>query len=272
MKGFFPMGLFEITLLALIQGVTEFLPISSSAHLILPSALLHWEDQGMAFDIAVHGGTLLAVMLYFRQDIRHLITGWFSSLGGNQTPHGRMAWFLILATFPTALAGLLAADFIEMHLRSPWVLATTTLIFGGLLWFADARAKQQLVMEKMTLRQALVIGLMQALSLIPGTSRSGITITAGLMLGFDRQSSARFSFLLSIPIILLITVYQGYKLIRHPEIFDLFALFTGMGLSFVSALLCIHFFLKIIARMGLFPFVVYRLILGTGLFIFLFFF
>ncbi|MDY0161857.1 undecaprenyl-diphosphate phosphatase [Desulfobotulus sp.] len=266
------MGLLEITLLSLIQGLTEFLPISSSAHLILPSALLGWEDQGLAFDIALHGGTLLAVALYFQKDLRDLAIGWFGSLRGRQSLHGRLAWFLIFATIPTGLAGLLFSGIIETTLRSPWVIAMTTLFFAALLWYADAKGKQVLAMESLGLRQALTIGFCQALSLIPGTSRSGITITAGLMLGLDRQSAARFSFLLSIPITLLVTLYQGYKLMRHPEIYDLPALFMGAGLSFVSALLCIHFFLKIIARMGLFPFVVYRLTLGAGLVLFLVFF
>ncbi|TYT75626.1 undecaprenyl-diphosphate phosphatase [Desulfobotulus mexicanus] len=264
------MGTAEIIFLSLIQGITEFLPISSSAHLILPSAILGWEDQGLAFDIAVHTGTLFAVILYFREDIKKLLYGWIGSMGGNQSEYGKMAWFLIIATIPTGLAGLMAGGIIETSLRSASVIAGTTLIFGALLWFADIRGKKTLAMESMNLKQALIIGLMQAVSLIPGTSRSGITITAGLMLGFDRKSAARFSFLLSIPIIVLITLYQAAKLIRQPEIYDIPALAAGAGLSFFSALLCIHFFLKIIEKMGLFPFVIYRFALGIGLCIFLF--
>ncbi|TWI62252.1 undecaprenyl-diphosphatase [Desulfobotulus alkaliphilus] len=260
----------EIIFLSLIQGITEFLPISSSAHLILPSAILGWEDQGLAFDIAVHTGTLFAVMLYFREDIKNLLYGWIQSFAGNQSEHGKMAWFLIIATIPTGLAGLMAGGIIETSLRSASVIAGTTLVFGALLWLADVRGKKKLAMESMSLKQALIIGLMQAVSLIPGTSRSGITITAGLMLGFDRKSAARFSFLLSIPIIVLITLYQTVKLIRQPEMYDIPALAAGAGLSFFSALLCIHFFLKIIEKLGLFPFVIYRFALGIGLCLFLF--
>ncbi|MCW7754097.1 undecaprenyl-diphosphate phosphatase [Desulfobotulus sp. H1] len=265
------MGAAEIIFLSLIQGLTEFLPISSSAHLILPAALLGWEDQGLAFDIAVHTGTLLAVIIYFQDDIRQLFHGWVNSFSGNMTTYGKMAWFLILATIPAGLAGLLAGGFIETTLRSAAVIAGTTLIFGALLWLADVRGQKKLAMEGMNLKQAMIIGLAQAVSLIPGTSRSGITITAGLMLGFDRKSAARFSFLLSIPIITLITLYQGYKLVREPAIYDIAALLSGAALSFVSALLCIHFFLKIIEKMGLLPFVLYRFALGIGLCLFLFF-
>ena len=266
------MSTIEVIILSIIQGITEFLPISSSAHLILPSAILGWEDQGIAFDVAVHVGTLLAVMLYFRQDIAQLTVGWVNSCRGKQSTYGTLAWMVIAATIPAGLAGLIFASAIETYLRSPWVIAITTLIFGSLLWYADATAKQHTVMEKMGWRQVLIIGVAQAISLIPGTSRSGITMTAGLMLGLDRASAARFSFLLSIPIIVLIGGYQASKLLKEPQAYDLPALAAGLGLSFISALICIHFFLKIISRMGMLPFVIYRLLLGAGLLVFLTFF
>ena len=263
------MSTVEVIILAILQGFTEFLPISSSAHLILPSAILGWQDQGIAFDVAVHVGTLLAVILYFRQDIGRLMVGWVQSLGGRHSTDSKLAWWVILATIPAALAGLLAAGYIETFLRSPWVLASTTIIFGLALWWADATAKQQQSMEQLTWRQALFIGVAQAISLIPGTSRSGITMTAAMLLGLDKVSAARFSFLLSIPIIILSGGYQASKLLAEPTRFDLNAIFLGMGLAFISALICIHFFLKIISRMGMLPFVIYRLLLGIGLIIFL---
>lgn len=263
------MSTLEVIILAILQGVTEFLPISSSAHLILPSAIFGWQDQGIAFDVAVHVGTLLAVMLFFRQDIGRLTVGWVQSLGGQHSTDSKLAWWIILATIPAALAGLLAADYIETYLRSPWVLAITTIVFGLVLWWADATAKQQQSMEQLSWQQALFIGVAQAISLIPGTSRSGITMTAAMLLGLDKVSAARFSFLLSIPIIMLSGGYQASKLLSEPERFDLHAIFLGMGLAFISALICIHFFLKIISRMGMLPFVIYRLLLGVGLLIFL---
>ena len=259
------MSTLEVVILAIIQGLTEFLPISSSAHLILPSAILGWQDQGLAFDVAVHVGTLLAVMLYFRRDIGLLTVGWVQSLGGKHSTDSKLAWWVILATIPAGLAGLFGADFIETFLRSPYVIAITTIVFGLLLWFADAKAKQIHTMEVLGWKQALLIGLAQALALIPGTSRSGITMTAGLLLGLDRISAARFSFLLSIPIIVLSGGYQASKLFSEPSHYDLHAIALGTGLSFVSAFLCIHLFLKVIERMGMLPFVIYRLVLGVVL-------
>lgn len=259
----------EVIILSIIQGITEFLPISSSAHLILPSAIFGWEDQGIAFDVAVHVGTLLAVMLYFRQDIANLTVGWIKSLGGQHSTDSKLAWWVILATIPAGLAGLLAADLIETFLRSPWVLAITTIVFGLLLWLADATAKQQVSMEQMNWRQALIIGLAQVVALIPGTSRSGITMTAAMLFGLDKVSAARFSFLLSIPIIVLSGGYQASKLLSEPTQYDISGILLGMALSFISALICIHFFLKIISRMGMLPFVIYRLLLGVGLIVFL---
>ncbi|MCF4010402.1 undecaprenyl-diphosphate phosphatase [Rheinheimera sp. UJ63] len=263
------MSTIEVIILSLIQGLTEFLPISSSAHLILPSAVLGWQDQGIAFDVAVHVGTLLAVMLYFRQDIGNLTVGWVKSLGGNHSTDSKLAWWVILATIPAALAGLLAADLIETFLRSPWVIAITTIVFGLALWWADVTAKQHIPMNALTLKQTLFIGFAQAIALIPGTSRSGITMTAAMLIGLDKVSAARFSFLLSIPIIVLSGGYQASKLLSEPAEYDVGGILLGVLLSFISATICIHFFLKIISRMGMLPFVIYRMLLGIGLMAFL---
>lgn len=261
------MSVFEAIILALIQGLTEFLPISSSAHLILPSQLLGWTDQGLAFDVAVHVGTLLAVMLYFRQEIGQLIVGWLGSFKGQHNAHSRLAWLIIWGTFPAALAGLLLSGLIEDYTRSALVIAITTIIFGLLLWYADARATQQQTIEKLTLRQVLIIGVAQALALIPGTSRSGITMTAGMMLGLTKTDAARFSFLLSIPIILMAGGYLSLKTTQQVEPIAWLPVGVGVLASFIAAYICIHAFLKIISRMGMLPFVIYRLLLGVVLLI-----
>lgn len=259
------MEFFQIALLALIQGITEFLPISSSAHLILPSEVLGWPDQGLAFDVAVHVGSLAAVLLYFRDDIVRLITQWCKSLvERKQNEDSRLAWFVILATIPAGLAGLLFNDFIEQHLRSMFVIMIATVFFGLYLGACDHWGKRQLELSQMTLLIAIVIGCCQALALIPGTSRSGITMSAALMMGLRREPAARFSFLLSIPIITLTGLYEGYSLVGNPPATNTLwrDLFIGASLAGVSAFLCIHFFLQFIKRIGMLPFVIYRLILG----------
>lgn len=261
------MSIFEAIILAIIQGLTEFLPISSSAHLILPSQLFGWNDQGLAFDVAVHVGTLLAVMLYFRQEVGELLVGWVGSLRGRHNAHSRLAWLIIWGTIPACIAGLLGGDLVESAARSALVIATTTVIFGLLLWFADARASQRQGIEQLTLRQVLIIGASQALALIPGTSRSGITMTAGMLLGLTKTDAARFSFLLSIPIIIMAGGYQGLKLAQTKETVEWMPVLIGVVTSFFAAYLCIHLFLKIISRMGMLPFVIYRLALGALLFV-----
>ncbi|KFZ30230.1 UDP pyrophosphate phosphatase [Pseudidiomarina salinarum] len=259
------MSTFEAIILALIQGITEFLPISSSAHLILPSQVLGWEDQGLAFDVAVHVGTLLAVIAYYRKDVGELTAGWFASWRGQHNEYSRLAWLLIWATVPAGLAGLFGAGLIEDYTRSALVIAITTIVFGLVLWYADVRASDRAGIHSLTLRQAILIGIAQAVALIPGTSRSGITMTAGLLIGLKRVDAARFSFLLSIPVIIMAGGYQGLKLAQQPEPVAWLAVISGMLVSFVAAYLCIHYFLKVIERMGMLPFVIYRLILGAVL-------
>ena len=260
------MDIIQIITLALTQGLTEFLPISSSAHLILVPVLTGWEDQGLAFDVAVHMGTLAAVVLYFRQEIAAMAVAWAGSLQGQGlTADARLAWAVLFGTLPAGLAGLLFVGFIEAHLRSPLVIATTTIGFGLLLWWADASGRRQRNEHTITWKDVLIIGIAQALSLIPGTSRSGITITAGLAVGLTRKAAARYSFLLSIPVTILAGGLETLKLIRLPGGTDWTALFLGAVISALSAYLCIHFFLKLLERIGMLPFVVYRLILGIGL-------
>ncbi|MEX0334235.1 undecaprenyl-diphosphate phosphatase [Vibrio tubiashii] len=264
------MSYFEAFVLALIQGLTEFLPISSSAHLILPSAVLGWEDQGLAFDVAVHVGTLAAVVIYFRKEVISLLSAFLGSIfKGERSKEAKLAWMIILATIPACVFGLLMKDIIELYLRSAWVIATTTIVFGLLLWYVDKNSKLADDEYQADWKKALFIGIAQAMAMIPGTSRSGATITAALYLGFTREAAARFSFLMSIPIILLAGGYLGLKLVTSGEPIHLGFLLTGIVTSFISAYICIHFFLKLISRMGMTPFVIYRLILGIGLFAFL---
>lgn len=261
------MELIQIVLLALVQGLTEFLPISSSAHLILFPVLSGWADQGLAFDVAVHVGTLSAVVWYFRHELRVMLRDWFASIHQRQrVGDSNLAWAVGFGTIPAALAGLLFNDYIETALRSPLVIATTTVIFGLLLWWADAQGKRERSEHSIGWRDVVVIGLAQALALIPGTSRSGITMTAGLMLGLTRAGAARFSFLLSIPIILLAGGYNGLKLAQSGQAVDWSALGLGVLFSALSAYLCIHLFLKALERIGMLPFVIYRLLLGAVLF------
>ena len=263
------MDTLQIIVLALIQGLTEFLPISSSAHLILPSQILGWVDQGLAFDVAVHMGTLLAVLVYFRRDVLSIAQGWLTT-GFSRHPdeQGRLGWYVILATIPAGLVGLLADDFIETHLRSTLVIACTTIGFGVLLGVADRYRDESRGLAELTLKAALVIGIAQMFALIPGTSRSGITITAALLLAFNRESAARFSFLLSIPLILAAGGMKTLELVSSGLATDWFAIGLGVAVSAVSAWLCIYFFLAFINRIGMMPFVIYRLVLGAVLLVF----
>jgi undecaprenyl-diphosphatase len=261
------MDILQAIWLAVIQGFTEFLPISSSAHLILPSQILGWPDQGLAFDVAVHVGSFVAVVMYFRRDIQQLVRAWFKSLHGPQTPESILAWYIVVATVPAGITGLIFGGFIEIHLRSMAVIATTTILFGLLLGWADLRCRGDKTIYQLSWKTALLVGAGQALALIPGTSRSGITMTTALMLGFDRISAARFSFLLAIPIIALSGGYKGLELMGQTSV-AWFEIIIGTILSGVTAYMCIHSFLRFVERVGMLPFVIYRLILG-GVLIFL---
>lgn len=265
------MTLFEIIILAIVQGVTEFLPISSSAHLILPAELLGWISQGLAFDVAVHVGSLLAVIIYFRHDISNMAVAWCRhGFTSNQTQDSKLAWYVAIGTIPAVIIGFLLKDWIELNARTALVIACTTIIFGLLLWYADRAAQHRKSLTALTLKDTVIIGLAQAMALIPGTSRSGITMTAALMLGFDRESAARFSFLLSIPVILGAGTLATAELVASNESVDWSALMYGAAFSFVSAYLCIFLFLSFIARIGMLPFVLYRLGLGAVLLWFVF--
>ena len=265
------MELIPIVILALVQGLTEFLPISSSAHLILAPIVFGWSDQGVAFDVAVHVGTLAAVLWYFRDDFIALFKGWILSIRGHGiSAEGRLAWLLIMATLPIMVVGLALSLIAADILRSPLVIAWATLGFGLVLWWADRSHPERNGLTAITPRDALWIGLAQMLAVIPGASRSGVTISAGLIIGLDRDTAARFSFLLAAPIILLIGAVKTLQAVRVGDSGALLDLGLGALLSALVAYATIHLFLKLIRRVGLWPFVIYRLVLGGGLLIFIF--
>lgn len=253
------------TVLALIQGLTEFLPISSSAHLILPSALLGWPDQGLGFDIAVHLGTLLAVVLYFRLDLWRLATGSWDALATRRmTPESRQVGLLALATLPVVIVGFLVRSIVEHGFREVETIATTTVVFGILLGAGERVGSGTRCIADMRIKDALVIGLAQILALIPGTSRSGITTTAALFCGMDRVEASRFSFLLSIPVIGAAATLLLVELLQAQTV-NWSELAYGVLISGVSAYCCIHLFLSFINRIGFMPFVYYRILLGAAL-------
>lgn len=262
------MTIIEAIVLALVQGITEFLPVSSSAHLILVPELLGWDDQGLAFDVIVHVGTLTAVIAYFRQDLWQIIQHWLRQFSGQRAdPQGyaRLGNLLILATIPTGIIGLLLNDYVDEYLRSPLVIAASTLVFGLLLGVADYYGKRIKPIEKITAKHALLFGLAQATALIPGTSRSGITLTLGLALGYTREAAARFSFLMSIPIILLAGGLKTLELIQSDEPVPVLAMVVGFVVSALAAYVCIALFMKLLARIGMMPYVIYRVLLALFL-------
>lgn len=258
------MTFLQIVILAIVQGLTEFLPVSSSGHLVLVPYLFEWADQGLAFDVAVHFGSLAAVCIYFRSDIASLIAGGMQLLGGKvRTPESRLALAIAIGTVPAALIGLLFASWIEANLRDPGVIVMTLSGFGILMAVADRIGRRERSISGVGLRDAVIIGLAQALSLVPGTSRSGVTITAARFLGFGRQDAARFSFLLSAPVILLATVYKLTGLILGDAAVAWGQLGLGALIACVVAYFSIEFFMRFVTRIGLAPFAIYRLVLAA---------
>ena len=254
----------QIIVLAIVQGLTEFLPISSSGHLVLVPYLVEWTDQGLAFDVAVHFGSLVAVCAFFREDILGLLRGAGQILGGDiQMPQANMALAIGLGTIPAAAAGLFLASWIEANLRDPSVIVYTLSGYGILMALADRYGKSDRIIAGVRIRDALMIGCAQALSLVPGTSRSGVTITAARLLGFKRQDAARFSFLLSAPVILLATLYKGFELITGAPAVPWGQLALGALISAVVAYLSIEFFMRFVSRIGLAPFAIYRIVLAA---------
>ena len=257
----------QIILLALMQGLTEFLPISSSGHLVLLPLFVGWEDQGLAFDVAVHFGTLFAVLIYFRDDVLRIVRALFAGVAGRGfDADARLGLNVGIATIPVALCGLLFSDFIDDNLRTAKVIAITTLVFGVLLYVADRLGRRSRSVEGATFVDAMVAGCAQILALIPGTSRSGITMTAALARGFERDDAARFSFLMAIPVILLATAYQTLKLLKEPVGGAWQELGLGVLVSGVAAYLCIGWFMRFVERAGMWVFALYRVVLAGVIF------
>jgi undecaprenyl-diphosphatase len=255
----------QAVVLSLVQAVTEFLPISSSGHLILVPYFLGWPDQGLSFDVAAHLGTTLAVLAYFRAELIDLVGGfWRGAPGRHDFVPRRLGWALIVGTIPAALAGLTLEAKIEAHLRSPLLIAGTTLIYGLLLLVADRAGRQERGLEGLGLRDALLVGLAQALALVPGTSRSGITITAALLLGFTRSAAARFAFLLFIPVGVLAGGHDLVKLWRAGELWpQIVPIGIAITVSGLVGFLVIGWLLDWLRNRRLTPFVVYRVLLAV---------
>ena len=258
------MSTIQVIVLAIVQGLTEFLPISSSGHLVLVPSAFGWTDQGMAFDVAMHFGSLTAVLIYFRSDIASLLQGTSQVLRFDISSfEARLALAIGLATIPAAVVGLMLGDWIGDNLRSPKVIAGTLAGYAVLMLLADRYGKKVRDFKSFRIQDAVLIGLAQALALVPGTSRSGITITAGLALGFGRKDAARFSFLLAVPVILLATAYELTILAGSETSVAWGQLAFGAVISAIVAYLSIEFFMRFVSRVGLLPFALYRIALAA---------
>jgi undecaprenyl-diphosphatase len=259
------MTLLQAIVLGLIQGLTEFLPISSSGHVLLVPALFGWEDAGSGFSAVIQLGSLVAVFIYFRRDIANMCKAWARSLvdvDARKEPDAKLAWSVLIGTIPVVMIGLALEEQIDTVLRSPFVAAGALIILGGLLWVADRSAKQERKVKDITLKDGLVIGLWQCLALIPGSSRSGSTITGALFSGFERSAAARYSFLLSIPAIGGSGLYKLYKESDSILSQDLMPTIVATLAAFVSGYWAIAFLIKFLQTHTTLVFVVYRVALG----------
>jgi undecaprenyl-diphosphatase len=268
---------FQVIVLGIVQGLTEFLPISSSAHLILVPWLFGWQQLGLVFDVSLHVGTLLALLVYFAEDWMSVLRQIPALLAGKAKWSESQLVILALGTLPGAIFGVLAKDFIESNLRTPLVVVSCLIGFGILLWIADVAGSKTRPVSDARASDGLWIGLFQMLAVIPGVSRSGVTITAGLFKHFRSWDAARISFLLSAPLIAGAAIFEGRHayheymkgalstdpLMRQPHAFGL--LLLGIVVSAVSGSLCIRYFLRYLQKGTLIPFVIYRVLLGLGI-------
>ncbi|MGB0919994.1 MAG: undecaprenyl-diphosphate phosphatase [Alphaproteobacteria bacterium] len=260
------MDLFQIIVLALVQGITEFLPISSSGHLVLVPVLTGWKDQGLLMDVAVHVGTLLAVIAYFWRELMQAAWGLVDLLNRRDTDAAKLALALVIASIPAIIAGFILHELKIMDaLRSAEIIGWTTLVFGIVLWGADHFGPTGKTFGSLTVSSAIWIGLAQCLALIPGTSRSGITMTAARGLGFNRQDAARFAMLLSIPTIAGAGFLSALDLIESGDAQLTTDALTAAGLSALAAFTAIALFLKWLQKRSMAPFAIYRIALGVGL-------
>jgi undecaprenyl-diphosphatase len=268
------MNSIHAVVLGTLQGFTEVLPISSSAHLILVPWLLHWPESGLTFDVALHVGTLIALCLYFWRDIIELSVNFVGGLADRfHTPQSRLPLYIVIATVPAAIVGKTLEEPIEQIFRSsPLFIALFLIAFGLLLAFADTTGAKRWKMDRITLRAAVIIGLAQCLALVPGVSRSGITITAALLLGYNREAAARFSFLLSLPVVAGAAVLKLGHLAKHGiPAGEGMPLAVGIATSAVFGYLSVVFLLKLVQRHSLYTFVWYRLVAGAGVLVYLLF-
>ncbi|MHB8056617.1 MAG: undecaprenyl-diphosphatase UppP [Desulfuromonadaceae bacterium] len=263
------MNLLHVAVLGALQGFTEVLPISSSAHLILVPWLLQWPESGLTFDVALHLGTFLALCLYFWRDIIEIIVSFFDAVAARRlnTPARRLPFLIIAATVPAAVAGKLLEGPIEVMFRSsPLLIAAFLIVFGVILGLTDYLGRKRLVLDEIKPASAMTIGLLQCLALIPGVSRSGITISAALMLGFTRESAARFSFLISLPIVAGAALLKSIHLFEHGiPAGEVLPMLVGITCSAVTGYISVAFLLRFVQKQTLAPFVWYRVIVGSGL-------
>jgi len=264
-RGIGTLPLVQIVVLAAVQGLTEFLPISSSGHLVLVPALTGWPDQGLAIDVATHVGTLAAVLVYFWRDVGRMAGGLAGLAVGRLTPGGRLAGFLLIGTIPALVVGFLVDRYVGDGLRRMEVVAWTMIGFGVVLYVADRLGLTVRRLEHMTLFHAVAVGCAQAFAFVPGTSRSGITMVAARLLGYERAEAARFSFLLSIPAISAAGLWKGLEVVRGGDPRMLEAALAAAGLSALAGFLAIAVLMHWLRRSTFTPFVVYRLGLGLVL-------
>lgn len=259
------MEFIHFIILGIVQGLTEFLPISSSAHLILMPHLFGWQDQGLNHDVAAHVGTLAAVCWFLRADVRNLVTGILQPTGEVTAQSWRMVAFLAIGTLPVILSGLFLRDTVASTFRAPLLIAGTQLFYGLLLGCADHFGRRSRGQGMLTWRDVIIIGLAQALAVVPGTSRSGITMTAALFLGLERRAAVHFSFMLSIPAILLAAGWEMLHMVLGNAAIPWFTMAIVAVSSGLTAYIAIHYFVKFLDRTGMIPYVIYRLLLGLGL-------
>jgi undecaprenyl-diphosphatase len=265
------MNLTHAAVLGALQGFTEVLPISSSAHLILVPWLLKWPESGLTFDVALHVGSFLALSLYFWHDIIELLVSFFTVLSTRRmnTPALKLPFLIIAATVPAAVVGKMFENQVEAIFRSnPLLIASVLVVFGLLLGAVDLFGRKRMILDEIKPSGALTIGLLQCLALIPGVSRSGITITAALMLGFTRESAARFSFLISLPIVVGAALLKSIYLLKHGiPAGEGLAMLVGIIASAITGYISVAFLLRFVQKKSLAPFVWYRVIAGSGLII-----
>ena len=266
-----PISWLEAVVLGLVQGITEFLPISSSAHIFVVSQLLGWQDPGAAFTAVSQIGTELAVIVYFRRDIARIISAWARSLvkpALRSSIDARMGWYIIIGTIPIAMVGLVFSHQIETAARNLWLVSGTLIFFGIILGVTDALGRHQLAVANLNAKDGILFGLGQALALIPGVSRSGATISTGLALGYTREASARYAFLLAIPAVVASGFYEATKISSDPVV-AWGPTILATVIAFISGFAVIAWLLRWVSTRTYLPFVIYRIVLGVLLIVLL---